>query len=88
MTRRRRRRRRSGLATHFCPAAQLPALEAALAALPAEAAADSAAVGAAIAAAAAGARPDEGAATLSPHEDEILRCFGAPRCAGLLIPGY
>eukprot|EP01047_Picozoa_sp_COSAG01_P065296 COSAG01_NODE_8796_length_2656_cov_4.895190_4_plen_70_part_01 len=29
--RRRRRRRRSGLATHFCPAAQLPALEAALA---------------------------------------------------------
>ena len=73
----------SGLATHYCEAENLPALEEALAAL-GDAGSDSAAVDAALTAASGGAVPDDSDAELAAHADAIARCFGAETAEGIV----
>jgi enoyl-CoA hydratase/carnithine racemase len=73
----------AGLATHYCPAETLPALEGALASL-GEGGADAAAVDAAITAAGGGATPDEGPAELAAHAGAIARCFGPTTAEGIV----
>lgn len=68
----------AGLATHYCPSARLPEVEAALRRLGLHRAkGDLEAVGAAIREAAGGAAPDKSKAVLEPNMAAIERCFGA-----------
>lgn len=73
----------AGLATHYCPAEALPAMEEALAALD-KGGADAAAVDATITAMGQGATPDETLAELAARADAIARCFSAPTAEGIV----